>query len=179
MSFHDSAEAKGSSSVFLGTFNMNGSPLSESNARKWLQVDRKNQDTSKNTCARNADLVLLSFQECPTCCTISSIPSTFNKDTTFVPCVMTMDGNSVQPEGMVDDLPKVLSKTLSVEHTLVADLSMGEPPYTPKDRSAQDKWFGFIRLIVYAKGGKKMKLVFNLDNSRFLISISFHFLLNR
>ena len=134
-----------SNTVFLGSFNMNGSPLSLSHARTWLQVGIETEQ-SNHVSARNADLVILSLQECPT----SPTPSTSPSDC-FDPCIMTYNDAHY---GNVDEVANVLNETLSVEHKLVADLAMGEPPSPPGKGPKHDMWYGFIRLIVYAKGGK-------------------------
>lgn len=149
---------------------MNGTPLSLPHARKWLQVDINNND-SNGVSARNADLVILSLQECPTS---PKPPASKSTHDFFVSCIMTYDNAHCGNDELID----VLNETLSVEHTLVADLAMGEPPSSTSSKvSAQDRWYGFIRLIVYAKGGKTIIYFYERPSSRhplFSLLLPFH-----
>eukprot|EP00554_Chaetoceros_debilis_P011472 CAMPEP_0194106284 /NCGR_PEP_ID=MMETSP0150-20130528/6344_1 /TAXON_ID=122233 /ORGANISM="Chaetoceros debilis, Strain MM31A-1" /LENGTH=484 /DNA_ID=CAMNT_0038794391 /DNA_START=53 /DNA_END=1504 /DNA_ORIENTATION=- len=185
-------------SIFIGTYNMNGCPLSVSDAQKWLGCNRhsrvhnnhRNGNASGGehgaivTSAHDADLVIISLQECPTHphphmeneMSHSTSPSS---RTVGFPCIQTLEcgratelshevGNHsdmstarrirgdhnerISSSIAVDSVRDSIASVLSSVHALIADIAMGENAGSVHhDDGSTTKWYGYIRLIVFAK----------------------------
>lgn len=184
------------SSIFMSTFNMNGKNLSQDDVEKWLlaeaaqEGERTNNETSI-TKSNNADLIILSLQECPT----YPLPSSSKATTPPLSCHTIPHISSMGPPDsdmtrQDDTLPSMIQQVLnhkqwnkskSHHHVLIADMAMGEAPATGEEETKSlpttipankkrkisntndvnsseetrkvDKWYGFIRLFVFAKQG--------------------------
>ena len=140
---------------------MNGENLTHDDALKWLQgqgtscrniempFKRRNLDIQtkdNSTTAFHSDLVIISLQECPT-------PPTENnrnfgdEATRGIPCIKTFTSSNSSAD---DKVQETLSSFLSSDHYLLADIAMGEPA-SPKGYGKAIKWYGYIRLILFAR----------------------------
>ena len=132
------------SSIFAGSFNMNGVQISSLDASKWLQKER----SKKLPSAIESDLVILSLQECP------SAPST-DHDTTRIdgiPIIRVLASLSTSSSIRVEDkVQTTIQKALASQHTLIADIAMGEPTSSTSDSEEDLKWYGFVRLLIFVK----------------------------
>ena len=101
------------SSIFAGSFNMNGVQISSLDASKWLQKER----SKKLPSAIESDLVILSLQECP------SAPST-DHDTTRIdgiPIIRVLASLSTSSSIRVEDkVQTTIQKALSSQMGLAA-----------------------------------------------------------
>jgi len=115
-------------SLFVGTFNLNGTIPSRHDASRWLRSHG----------AEGADVVFLSLQECP---------------------IAGVVRNEDRSDGSDNDsaLLSALLGALSPLHELAADVSMGEPPTGskfPSSNGAWTEWYGFVRILLFARGGE-------------------------
>lgn len=136
------------SSIYLSTFNLNCANLTRADAEQWLS---KTTATSASS-ARDAFFVVLSLQECPT------YPDPLKdhecNNIGMSPFIEVLGPPLCDNKKRYDGLRDTIQTMLTNEHVLLADVAMGEPA-TSSDNSEQgDTWYGFIRLIVYAKRGK-------------------------
>ena len=139
------------SSLFVGSFNMNGNNISKIDAEKWLNKsassknkidgDRKTSTLKNHTNAIDSDLVILSLQECPT----APCQDYYSSTDRYQPIVQIMTSSISSTKQTKDQISSVIQSVLSKNHTLVADLAMGETP------CQTSKWYGYIRLLVFAK----------------------------
>jgi len=148
------------SSIFAGSFNMNGCNISSLDASKWLQ-----QRSEKLPSAIDSDLVILSLQECP-----SAAPST-DHDTTRTDCIPIIRVlTSLSSIRVEDKVQTTIHNALSPQHTLIADIAMGEPTSSTSDSEENPKWFGFVRLLIFAKH-KVLESIDNFSTNKNLIPI--------
>lgn len=177
---------------------MNGKSLSDNDAKMWLlgrgdDDDKDNNGSSIHSNVNDADLVILSLQECPTypgaSVTSRKAEESLKADETqIVPCISVLGPppEAEEEENDNDDrLPSTIQKILSDDHVRIADIAMGEKPgkivVNKKDllrnsaassnsgslensdakagEEIVEKWYGFIRLMVYAKSGKLQLLL--------------------
>jgi len=169
------------SSIYLSTFNMNGKSITRYDAKQWLTNSNNNENNhaANDATASQTDLVLLSLQECPTYPSPPSTSRNGNINLDYDddisnlnPCVCILGPPMEDNNKENDDLPSIISSVLSPNHVLIADIAMGEPPSSgggtstystesgaPSKESNNDinnhtsieKYYGFIRLLVYAK----------------------------
>lgn len=135
--------AKDDFSIFVGTFNINGATLFASDAQTWL-------DNDPNYKAQHADLVILSFQECPTCringdIGLSSTKHDFDSQE-FYHSHSSKTYNEIEST-FLDSIQKCISE----EHTLLVDLAIGEVPSSKRNEHKKVQWYGFIRLLVFCR----------------------------
>ena len=140
-------------SLFVTTFNLNGSLPSLEDVRIWLQ------GTSRCS-ASDADLVVISLQESPVAAGTTTTSSTSRKGPErtepmlFSAGMYTPSNNSAEnTDGGAEFLDNIQS-VLSDQHDLVADVSMGAKPSTSCDEPCGVKWHGYLRLLVYACGSE-------------------------
>ena len=156
---------------------MNGKNISDHDAKKWLLNNDGSvcnyNDTATSSSINNADLIILSLQECP------SFPNTANNSyqkggiqRETIPCVSVLGPPITDDANEDDKLPSTIQKILSDDFSLIVDIAMGEGAGTvlvnrenclngPSLESSErgngqivERWFGFIRLMIYAKSGK-------------------------
>ena len=136
------------SSIYLSTFNLNGANLTRADAEQWLF-----KTTATSASARDASFVVLSLQECPT------YPDPLKdhecNDIVMSPLIEVLGPPLCNDKKRCDNLRDTIQSMLTNEHVLLADVAMGEEPATSSDNNEHgDTWYGFIRLIVFAKRGK-------------------------
>jgi hypothetical protein len=192
------------STIFVGSFNLNGSHLSPLESLRWLQTkrrsgqnrdcsfndtksvtatatatgsncaivnahdhDRHNTSTDNGPSAYESDFVILSLQECPTappCTALCAFNRTNNRNE--LPLIRVLSSSScrccrhdrtfaAKTENNNDSVQRNIQAALSKEHRLVADIAMGEPPSTD---TIKPKWYGYIRLVIFAKQEILVKL---------------------
>ena len=129
-------------SAFIGSFNMNGVGISTSDASKWLH--RKSETHAS---AYDSDLVIISLQECPSAPSIAQ-STVFGTRNTTSPVIQVMTSSSLRRDE--DQVQRTIQAALSSQHILLADIAMGEP-VSPSDSKEEPRWYGFIRLLIYAK----------------------------
>ena len=111
----------------------------------------------------------LSFylQECPTYPDISLSSESF-------PYVAVLGPPLIDEKKDHDELPSIIRTILSDDHILVADIAMGEPAtctvakvtnatsdsLDKKKNQQSEKYYGFIRLIIYAKNGMLNRTIY-------------------
>lgn len=163
------------SSMYLSTFNMNGANLTIEDAKLWLlKENSKNCGNDEGLLAHDADLVILSLQECPTYPDVNNNISIGKKSSddsncsansfrhTSSVCISVLGPPKIDENKECDELQSTIQEVLSKDHVLMADIAMGEPPTSSKSNSLgqnkdacgnnnTEKWFGFIRLMIYAK----------------------------
>jgi len=185
------------SSIFLSSFNMNGKKLSDDDAKRWLLFGDCNKDCDCNCdcncdCSDNntsthspsihdADLIILSLQECPTYPTTNKNDSSLHRNggDTVVRNIRILPLVSVFGPPINDDtkeydrLSSTIQKILSDDHNLIVDIAMGEPNVavvvereelslnccslesddhtSSSSEKIVERWYGFIRLMIYAK----------------------------
>ncbi len=131
---------------------MNGHNMSRDDATKWF-LGQNHDDLSgiSSISAHEADLVAISLQECPT---LPSIHINSNSMDHFnIPYI---SGSSYEEEPhshfAVDQVRNTLASALSPDHSLLADLAMGQAPSSVSHSDGEvTKWYGYIRLIVWTK----------------------------
>ena len=128
--------------IFAGSFNMNGVDISTSDASKWLQRKSKTHAS-----AYDSDLVIISLQECPSAQSIEHNTSVL--DNHNAPIIQVMTSPSCRRDD--DQVQMTIQTALSSQHILLADIAMGENVSPSDSDAAKPKWYGFIRLLVYAK----------------------------
>ena len=140
-------------SLFVTTFNLNGSLPSLEDVRIWLQ------GTSRCS-ASDADLVIISLQESPVAAGTTTASSTSRKGPERIEPVIfsagmytPSDNSTENTDGGAEFLDNIQS-VLSDRHDLVADVSMGAKPNTSCDEPCGVKWHGYLRLLVYACGSE-------------------------
>lgn len=151
-------------SIYLSTFNMNGATLTVDDARKWLlHCENGDVDESLSSLSiHDADIIILSLQECPTYPQRTNQEhrngdnevNTVKNELTFPTCVSVLGPPVIDDNRVKDEIRSVIQKILSDEQHLIADVAMGEPPSSSiGDVIHNEKYYGFIRLLIFAKNG--------------------------
>lgn len=169
------------SNFFVGSFNLNGSQLSPLDALQWLRTKRSIPSHNGYGCKANkgheesvvkghaqsaydSDLVILSLQECPTHPHLLPSSNNDNNDSSIdgshiiknqnelllLPVIQIHTSGIHAADIMTneDSIQMNIQSALSKDHYLVADIAMGEPPSAA---TQIPRWYGFIRLLVFAK----------------------------
>ena len=155
-------------SLFATTFNLNGSLPSLEDVRIWLQGQcndvtkevGEHHQRSLRCSASDADLVIISLQESPVAAGTRPMLSTSGADSEGIKPVsfsagMSDPSNNTSSTENNDGEAEFLDNiqyVLSEEHDLVADISMGAKQSTLREESGGVKWYGYLRLLVYARG---------------------------
>lgn len=182
------------STIFVGSFNLNGSHLSPQESLRWLRTERrkgttigrkrwedsacdtKSTGSSTSQCdhttvggahdenernftssssAYDSDFVIISLQECPTAPSSAFNTGVKNKKYGF-PLIRVLSSSCTSDapvnKEMIDSVQRNIQSALSEEHHLLADIAMGEPPSSAiAGTIEQPRWYGYIRLLIFAK----------------------------
>ena len=140
-------------SIYLGTFNMNGATLTLEDAKLWLLRENKRSCTNdKVVSIHDADLVILSLQECPTYPDMNNGTSIGGSGLCHPnPIVSVLGPPKIDENKERDELKSTIQSVLSNDHILMADIAMGEPPTSSNTNSSNqskntcsiktEKWF--------------------------------------
>lgn len=124
-------------SLFIASFNMNGKGLSKNDALTWLH------QINPSKCNSLSDLVIISLQECP------SAPNSLHGETgENIPFIKTF--SSCHSTMVDDEIHETIKSSLSTQYLVLADIAMGEPP-SPGETEESSRFYGYIRLIIFAK----------------------------
>jgi len=115
-----------------------------------------NTYASTSSSAYESGLVILSLQECPTppsCNALHYFDDLNHRNElplirVFSPFACCLYDRTSTVENEKDTIRKNIHAGLSEEHHLVTDIAMGE---APSEETAKPRWYGYIRLLIFAK----------------------------